>query len=228
MAHAEGVAIHPAEASAPRRRCAAAYPGLCQVTSCRTRGHVVTKLFGRDQPTPRWWCHPQAGADPARRTARPTCDRSAAPQQTERVRKMLLAFSRDLRVVHAAPGLAAADPALVCGQQARMPGALAEESMQVFAPLANRLGIWQIKVGIEDLVPLPQPDAVPPGGPPAGRAARRARGASRPSRRVPAEFLAALGIRAEVQGSPSTSTASGRRCAARAGFAACSTSAPCA
>jgi GTP pyrophosphokinase len=72
-------------------------------------------------------------------------------QQLERVRKMLLAFSRDLRVVllrlasrlqtlrwHAA----AARPC---------PRALALESQQVFAPLANRLGIWQVKWELEDL-----------------------------------------------------------------------------
>ena len=75
--------------------------------------------------------------------------------QTENVRKMLLAFSRDLRVVmlrlasrlqtlrHYAANFAAT-------KQAAAP-ALAYESLHVFAPLANRLGIWQIKWEMEDL-----------------------------------------------------------------------------
>ncbi len=71
--------------------------------------------------------------------------------QTENVRKMLLAFSRDLRVVmlrlasrlqtlrHHAAAKKLPDPAL------------AREALHVFAPLANRLGIWQIKWEMEDL-----------------------------------------------------------------------------
>ncbi|MEO8153202.1 MAG: bifunctional (p)ppGpp synthetase/guanosine-3',5'-bis(diphosphate) 3'-pyrophosphohydrolase [Rhizobacter sp.] len=72
-------------------------------------------------------------------------------QQTERVRKMLLAFSRDLRVVLLR--LASRLQTLRHFASARQPcpPLLARESMQVFAPLANRLGIWQIKWEMEDL-----------------------------------------------------------------------------
>jgi len=71
--------------------------------------------------------------------------------QTERVRKMLLAFSRDLRVVLLR--LASRLQSLRWHAQSRTPypPELAEESLQVFAPLANRLGIWQIKWEMEDL-----------------------------------------------------------------------------
>ena len=65
--------------------------------------------------------------------------------QTENVRKMLLAFSRDFRVVMLR--LASRLQTLrfhAASRQAVSP-ALARESLQVFAPLANRLGIWQIK-----------------------------------------------------------------------------------
>ena len=85
---------------------------------------------------------------------RPTLFEDPAAQ-TEGVRKMLLAFSRDLRVVmlrlasrlqtlrhyamhFSATGVGASGP-------------LAYESLHVFAPLANRLGIWQIKWEMEDL-----------------------------------------------------------------------------
>ena len=75
----------------------------------------------------------------------------ARAQQSERVRKMLLAFSRDLRVVllRLASRLQTlrffAATKTPCGPE------IAAESLQVFAPLANRLGIWQIKWELEDL-----------------------------------------------------------------------------
>jgi GTP pyrophosphokinase len=72
-------------------------------------------------------------------------------QQTERVRKMLLAFSRDLRVVLLR--LASRLQTLRWFAASRQPCApeVADESLHVFAPLANRLGIWQIKWELEDL-----------------------------------------------------------------------------
>ncbi len=80
-----------------------------------------------------------------------TGDRAAA-SQTEVLRKMLLAMVEDIRVVllrlasrvqtlrylSAAP--AAAD---------RIP--LAQETLDIYAPLANRLGVWQLKWALEDL-----------------------------------------------------------------------------
>ncbi len=71
--------------------------------------------------------------------------------QTENVRKMLLAFSRDLRVVMLR--LASRLQTLrYHAAEKRLPDeGLAAESLHVFAPLANRLGIWEIKWEIEDL-----------------------------------------------------------------------------
>ncbi|MEO7885162.1 MAG: bifunctional (p)ppGpp synthetase/guanosine-3',5'-bis(diphosphate) 3'-pyrophosphohydrolase [Polaromonas sp.] len=71
--------------------------------------------------------------------------------QTENVRKMLLAFSRDLRVVmlRLASRLQTLRHYAATRQAAPLP--LAHESLHVFAPLANRLGIWQIKWEMEDL-----------------------------------------------------------------------------
>ena len=71
--------------------------------------------------------------------------------QLETVRKMLLAFSRDLRVVMLR--LASRLQTLrFCGLSKQAASfALAHESLHVFAPLANRLGIWQIKWEMEDL-----------------------------------------------------------------------------
>ncbi|MDM0044297.1 bifunctional (p)ppGpp synthetase/guanosine-3',5'-bis(diphosphate) 3'-pyrophosphohydrolase [Variovorax dokdonensis] len=74
-----------------------------------------------------------------------------AGTQTENVRKMLLAFSRDLRVVMLR--LASRLQTLRYAAQIKtpVPENLARESLQVFAPLANRLGIWQVKWELEDL-----------------------------------------------------------------------------
>jgi GTP pyrophosphokinase len=74
-----------------------------------------------------------------------------ASTQTEAVRKMLLAFSRDLRVVmlRMASRLQTLRHYAVARKVA--PASVAHESLHVFAPLANRLGIWQIKWEMEDL-----------------------------------------------------------------------------
>ncbi|MEK8046121.1 RelA/SpoT family protein [Ideonella margarita] len=72
-------------------------------------------------------------------------------QQTERVRKMLLAFSRDLRVVLLRLASRLQTLRWYAASKTPCPAALASESRQVFAPLANRLGIWQIKWEMEDL-----------------------------------------------------------------------------
>ena len=79
-------------------------------------------------------------------------DSELAGQQTEFVRKMLLAFSRDLRVVLLR--LASRLQTLRhCAAVRRTPAPmLLRESADVFAPLANRLGIWQIKWEMEDLI----------------------------------------------------------------------------
>ena len=71
--------------------------------------------------------------------------------QTENVRKMLLAFSRDLRVVMLRLASRLQTLRHYAATRLPVPHALATESLQVFAPLANRLGIWQIKWALEDL-----------------------------------------------------------------------------
>jgi GTP pyrophosphokinase len=72
--------------------------------------------------------------------------------QNENVRKMLLAFSRDLRVVMLR--LASRLQTLRHAASARqtLPPSLIRETREVFAPLANRLGVWQIKWEMEDLL----------------------------------------------------------------------------
>ncbi|MDB5965362.1 MAG: relA1, partial [Polaromonas sp.] len=71
--------------------------------------------------------------------------------QTENVRKMLLAFSRDLRVVMLRLASRLQTLRHYAATKQAAPPALAYESLHVFAPLANRLGIWQLKWEMEDL-----------------------------------------------------------------------------
>ena len=74
-----------------------------------------------------------------------------AAAQTESVRKMLLAFSRDLRVVMLRLASRLQTLRFFAASKIPVPPGLAKESLQVFAPLANRLGIWEIKWELEDL-----------------------------------------------------------------------------
>lgn len=75
----------------------------------------------------------------------------AAAVQTENVRKMLLAFSRDLRVVMLRLASRLQTLRFFAASKLAIPQGLAAEALQVFAPLANRLGIWEIKWEMEDL-----------------------------------------------------------------------------
>lgn len=78
-------------------------------------------------------------------------DRELLAEQLERVRKMLLAFSRDLRVVLLRLASRLQTLRFYAATKLPCPTALAREAQQVFAPLASRLGIWQIKWELEDL-----------------------------------------------------------------------------
>ena len=82
-------------------------------------------------------------------TAIPMAQTAAA--QTESVRKMLLAFSRDLRVVMLRLASRLQTLRYFASTKQTLPAGLAREAQQVFAPLANRLGIWEIKWEMEDL-----------------------------------------------------------------------------
>lgn len=74
-----------------------------------------------------------------------------AKTQAETLRKMLLAMVDDIRVVL----LRLASRNQTLRFMTRHPGPvreqLAHESMELYAPLANRLGVWQLKWEIEDL-----------------------------------------------------------------------------
>ena len=129
---------------------------------------VVAKAFGESYASLVSHTRKLVQIQRAAREAQVETQRRA--QQTERVRKMLLAFSRDLRVVLLRLASRLQTLRWYAASKHACPEALARESLQVFAPLANRLGIWQIKWELEDLAfRFLQPRRVPA----RGRAARR-------------------------------------------------------
>ncbi len=74
-----------------------------------------------------------------------------AKAQAEAVRKMLLAFSRDLRVVLLRLASRLQTLRWHAAMKTVAPAGVAREALNIFAPLANRLGIWQVKWEMEDL-----------------------------------------------------------------------------
>ncbi len=87
----------------------------------------------------------------ARRGMRAAGGDTGAVMASENVRKMLLAFSRDLRVVLLRLASRLQTLRHMAATKSPVPPDLAQETLQVFAPLANRLGIGQLKWELEDL-----------------------------------------------------------------------------
>jgi GTP pyrophosphokinase len=148
LAHADGVAAILAAIGAAPPLCAAAY----LVHAADELGEpdaVLTPLFGASQTALVAHARKLGALQRAAQGAR--LDGAGRALQVERVRKMLLAFSRDLRVVLLRLASRLQTLRFFAASKTPCPPDLAAEAMQVFAPLANRLGIWQIKWELEDL-----------------------------------------------------------------------------
>ncbi len=148
LAHADGVAaILEAIGAAPSMRAAAylVYAG----DFLERPEEVVSKAFGPSHASLVMHTRKLVQIQRAARSAQLGAEHHA--RQTERVRKMLLAFSQDLRVVLLRLASRLQTLRFYAANKLGCPQELARESMQVFAPLANRLGIWQIKWELEDL-----------------------------------------------------------------------------
>jgi GTP pyrophosphokinase len=72
-------------------------------------------------------------------------------QQIESLRKMLLAMVQDIRVVLIKLAERTQTMRRLSGARPDLQKKIAQESQRIFAPLANRLGVWQIKWELEDL-----------------------------------------------------------------------------
>ena len=71
--------------------------------------------------------------------------------QIESMRKMLLAMVEDMRVVLVKLAWRTQTMHYLAKCPAEVAAEVARETMDIFAPLANRLGVWQIKWELEDL-----------------------------------------------------------------------------
>ncbi len=76
---------------------------------------------------------------------------SAAQGQAESLRRMLLAMVADVRVVLIKLAVRLHNLRLARDLSEQERRYIAQETMDIFAPLANRLGIWQVKWELEDL-----------------------------------------------------------------------------
>ena len=73
------------------------------------------------------------------------------PQQVEALRQMLLAMVEDFRVVLIKLAERTQTLRSLSGAEEAVQQRIANETRSIFAPLANRLGVWQMKWELEDL-----------------------------------------------------------------------------
>ena len=189
--------------SARRRRCCAAAYLVYAADQLGKPDEVLTPLFGASQVELVVACA-QARRAAAHGAGRARSTPPSAARQVERVRKMLLAFSRDLRVVLLR--LASRLQTLRCHAASKRPcpqsiarrdAAGVRAARQPARHLADQVGARG------PLVPLPRPRELPRDRRHARRAARRPRGAGRaPARRCSAPTSPRTACRREVQGRP--------------------------
>ena len=151
LSHADAVAsIIASIGSAPSLQAAAYLVYACEHLS-RPR-EVIAKAFGDNLADLAMATTQLVRLQRQARTAKTAGQEAASlAAQNENVRKMLLAFSRDLRVILLRLASRLQTLRYFAASKNPVPPSLARESLEVFAALANRLGIWQIKWEMEDL-----------------------------------------------------------------------------
>ena len=148
LAHGDGVAAILASIGAAPALQAAAYL-VHAADQLGQPDDVLAPLFGASQAA--LVAHARKLGEIQRAAQGARVEAGERGRQLERVRKMLLAFSRDLRVVLLRLASRLQTLRFFSARHEPCPEALAAEAQQLFAPLANRLGLWQIKWELEDL-----------------------------------------------------------------------------
>ena len=199
LGHADGVAAVLRQIGAAPSLVAAAY--LVYAGDYLQRPEeVVRKAFGASHASLVMLTRQLVQVQRAARAALPG---GARAEQTERVRKMLLAFSRDLRVVLLRLASRLQTMRWFAASRTPCPPMLATETQEVFAPLANRLGIWQVKWELEDLsFRFLQPADYQAVARQVDQTRREREASVRAARERLQALLAAQGIAADVQGRP--------------------------
>ncbi len=148
LAHASAVASIAAQLDNSDEMQAACYL-LYAVDSLNKPEEVLTKQFG--QSVARLAVETRQLIAVQERSKLGSSTGSGAASQTENIRKMLLAFGRDLRVVLLRLASRLQTLRFYAAAKTQPPDLLARETLNVFAPLANRLGLGAIKWELEDL-----------------------------------------------------------------------------
>ena len=147
MSHADGVASILRNIRNDPELIAAAYL-FCVPVVIQNSGEWIEKSFG----TPVNGLVQELGqVNALSNRARSENDEANLEHQTEAMRRMLLSMCKDLRVVLLK--LASRLQTLRWFAQTKKEGSdlFGRETLALYAPLANRLGIWQIKWELEDL-----------------------------------------------------------------------------
>jgi len=151
LAHARGVAriIAPLRADADLL-CAACLFGVYDVLRepdewLRARfGAGVAQLVADLRPLMKL-------SELTRKHGQPGPGKHGVDEQAEALRRMLLAMANDLRVVLLRLASRLQTLRYYAATKAPGPEPIAHETMRLYAPLANRLGVWQLKWELEDL-----------------------------------------------------------------------------
>ena len=141
LAHADATALILKSLGGSEAMQAATYLAQCCTHLSRPE-EVIAKAFGASFATLAIETTRLVALQRQARRSNPrTAQQEIAPVQTEAIRKMLLAFSRDLRVVMLRMASRLQTLRYLAASKNEPPPGLAHESLTVFAPLANRLGI---------------------------------------------------------------------------------------